>query len=140
MVDNNVQEGVGVIVLDVPQRRLLLGYRLGDHCPRTLAFPGGKTENGESYLECAKRELSEETGLALRFLDSVPCTTTRDIFPDQVYNTFYLRALWDQKQIPKVDREFSEFRWMHWKHLSETGESLFLPVKNLIEMGYNPFK
>ena len=142
MVDNDIRKCVSVIVLDVPQKRVLLGYRLGYHCPRILAFPRGKIDNEESYLECAKRKLSEETGLALRFLDNNPCATTRDVFPNQIYDTFYFRALWDQKQVPILDKtnEFREFRWMHWEHLSKTEEPLFLPVENLIETGYNPFQ
>ena len=42
-------------------------YVLCQHKDRdTFEFPGGKRETGESILECAKRELYEETG-AMKF-------------------------------------------------------------------------
>lgn len=35
---------------------------------RGLAFPGGHLENGESIVDCVKREIHEETGLEIREL------------------------------------------------------------------------
>ena len=55
--------GVGVVVV----RRdgcVLLGRRKGSHGSGTWALPGGWLEKGESFVECALRELEEETGLS----------------------------------------------------------------------------
>ncbi len=61
--------GVGVLVLRGD--RFLLGKRCGAHMPGYYAAPGGHLEPGESFVECAKREVEEETGLVatnVRFL------------------------------------------------------------------------
>lgn len=61
--------GVGVMVLK--HGRLLLGRRKGSHGAGEYAYPGGHLEHLESFEQCAKREVREETGLEigpLRFL------------------------------------------------------------------------
>lgn len=61
--------GVGVMVLKNGQ--LLLGRRKGSHGAGEYAYPGGHLEHLESFEQCAKREVKEETGLEIgpiRFL------------------------------------------------------------------------
>jgi 8-oxo-dGTP diphosphatase len=54
---------VGVGVLVVRNNLLLLGKRCGKHMPGYYAAPGGHLETGESFVQCARREILEETGL-----------------------------------------------------------------------------
>lgn len=54
---------VGVGVLVVRNDLILLGKRCGAHVPGFYAAPGGHLEFGESFVQCAKREVLEETGL-----------------------------------------------------------------------------
>ena len=66
--------GTLVLLLDhkPDQKRLLLIEKLTGHGKGKINAPGGKWEVGESLRDCAKREIREETGLAV---DAVNCAT-----------------------------------------------------------------
>ncbi|MBX3138826.1 NUDIX domain-containing protein [Candidatus Obscuribacterales bacterium] len=70
MKDDDVTR-IGVGVLVIRGDKYLLGKRIGAHEAGVYAAPGGHLEYGESFAECARREVLEETGLvagAVRFL------------------------------------------------------------------------
>ena len=65
--------GVGVVVTKgrprvangtVSDFRILVGLRKGSHGAGQWALPGGWLEKGEEFIDCALRELKEETGIA----------------------------------------------------------------------------
>ena len=56
---------VGVGVLIVSGSSVLLGKRRGSAGAGTWATPGGHLEFGESWAQCAVREVQEETGLTV---------------------------------------------------------------------------
>ena len=56
---------VGVGVLIVKGSSVLLGKRKGLAGAGTWATPGGHLEFGESWAQCAVREVHEETGLTV---------------------------------------------------------------------------
>lgn len=68
--------GVGVIV--VKNGEILLGKRKGMHGKDSWCFPGGHLEYGESWKECAIREIKEETGIDISNLRFG--AVTNDIF------------------------------------------------------------
>ncbi len=55
--------GMGILVMRNGQ--VLLGKRRGSHGTGYYAAPGGHIEFGESFLEAARREAREETGLEI---------------------------------------------------------------------------
>lgn len=59
----NVVTGVGVIIVN-PQGEILLGKRCGSHAP-FWSIPGGHLDAGETFEQCAQREIAEETGLII---------------------------------------------------------------------------
>ena len=85
----NVRVGVGVLVQD-PQHpnKIFAGVRKGSHGAGLLALPGGHLEMMESWEDCARREVEEETGLMvedLRFVhvtnDPMPSENKRELVP-----------------------------------------------------------
>ncbi|PHM33066.1 nucleotide triphosphate diphosphatase NUDT15 [Xenorhabdus innexi] len=60
----SVVVGVGVIIVN-DQGEILLGKRAGKHAPYWSIF-GGHVDPGETFEECAIREIKEEIGLTIK--------------------------------------------------------------------------
>lgn len=133
---NQVRVGVGVIV--IKDNQILLGKRTGSHGAGSWAFPGGHLEVNENPEACAIREVAEETGLVITNLRRGPWTN--DIFSAEGkhFITIYLLADWVSGQ-PKLlePDKCSEWGWFDWKNLPEP---LFLTIKNLKKIQFNPLK
>src|SRR3989338_10125840 len=71
-MENNQQiPKVGIGVMIIKDGKVLLGKRKGSHGAGEYAWPGGHMEYMESFEQCAKREVMEETGMEIenvRFL------------------------------------------------------------------------
>lgn len=63
--NRKIKVGVGVMIFD-KDGRILLGKRKGSHGAGEYSFPGGNLEYGESFEECAKREVMEECCVEIR--------------------------------------------------------------------------
>lgn len=130
------QLGVGVIIIRA--QKVLLGKRKGALGAGTWAFPGGHLEWDESVENCAKREVLEETGLTdLHNFSQGPYT--RDVFLEgsRQYITLFVAAHSAQGE-PKIlepDR-CDDWSWFTWNKLPQP---LFLPLVNLLKIGYSPF-
>lgn len=57
---------VGIGIMVVKEGLVLLGKRKGSHGEGEYAFPGGHMEHMESFEDCAKREVFEETGMIIK--------------------------------------------------------------------------
>lgn len=69
----------------------MLLHRLGSHGSGTFALPGGHLEFGESWEDCARREVLEETGLQLESIRFE--TAINSIFgPDSHYVTIFMHG------------------------------------------------
>lgn len=61
MSENFTKVGLGVMIWK--DGKVLLGKRKGKHAPGVYAFPGGHLEYMESFEDCVRREVAEETGM-----------------------------------------------------------------------------
>ncbi|PIY68560.1 DNA mismatch repair protein MutT [Candidatus Roizmanbacteria bacterium CG_4_10_14_0_8_um_filter_39_9] len=66
MTDQHI--GVCVIVLDESKHKVLLGKRKNAYLAGAFGLPGGRVNLTEPLVECAVRELREETGLTAKLL------------------------------------------------------------------------
>lgn len=84
-----VRVGVGVFVFSQSHpSKFLMGVRLSSLGSGTLALPGGHLEFGESFEECAIREVKEETDLEIvdvRFL-----TAVSSVFESEIERKHYV--------------------------------------------------
>ncbi len=132
----NSRPGVGVGVCIVKDNKVLLGQRLNAHGEGSWSFPGGHLEFGETWEECAMREVLEETGLIISSPTFVVCTN--DIFTkeNKHYITIYMKANYKNGE-PKVmePEKMIKWQWFTWDQLPSP---LFIPMANLVKTGFRP--
>lgn len=126
--------GIGVIIRR--EGKILMGLRKGNHAQGTWCYPGGHLEYGESWQDCARREVAEECGLQVT--PAVLGTVTNDIFPDgRHYITLIMVAdyISGEAQVLEPDK-MTDWQWVDWQ---QAPEPLMLPILNARAQGFNPF-
>jgi len=126
---------VGVGVLVVRGEHFLLGQRCGEHMPGYYAAPGGHLEYGETFAECATREVKEETNLDVanvRFLmiGNYQFGTKHYVDVDMVADCSEGEAVANEPD------KCSEWKWYHRDQLPSP---LFIVTKRMIEAYINGF-
>jgi 8-oxo-dGTP diphosphatase len=151
-----VRVGVGVFILRSDQspdssaapKQFLIGLRKGSHGANTWGLPGGHLEFGESFEECAEREVKEETGLTVtetRFL-----TATNDVIEEdgKHYVTVFMvcNCRKGEEEAARVlePEKCERWEWMGWEDIvsgvkkgnddeGKQGARFFLPLVNLVK-------
>lgn len=137
--DHNKMErpyiGVGVLIYK-PNGQALFGKRKGSHGANTWGLPGGHLEFGESILDCALREVLEETGISLFDYGLAKGPYTESTFNNKQYVTIIVLAEWtpfNGEPVIKEPDKMSEWRWDNWNNLSsDIRNNLFDPLKTLV--------
>ncbi len=127
--------GVGVLVFD-DAGRVLLGLRRGAHGAGTWSAPGGHLEWGESFEDCARREVAEETGLVLGALQVGP--VTNDVFSAEGrhYATVVMLARHPGGTPQRLEPDKCEvWSWFDWQALPQP---LFAPLASLKASAWVP--
>eukprot|EP00698_Gefionella_okellyi_P021085 TRINITY_DN6723_c0_g1_i3.p1 TRINITY_DN6723_c0_g1~~TRINITY_DN6723_c0_g1_i3.p1 ORF type:complete len:412 (-),score=67.19 TRINITY_DN6723_c0_g1_i3:57-1292(-) len=131
---------VGVAVIVVRGDLILVGKRRQTHGAGQLAPPGGHLEFGESFSDCARRELREETSLECD--DPQLIQVSNDIVDggDKHYVTIIMRVLCHRGEpINNEPQKCSGWQWMKWDQIQRTPPSqLFLSLSRLVATGKSP--
>lgn len=124
---NRPAVGVGVFVFK--DGKFLLGKRVGDHGKDSWSVPGGYLEFCETFEECARREVEEETGVNIINIRLI--TTVNNVFVEENKHsiTIFMFSDWKSGE-PKVT-EPDKFVDIDWYSFANLPSPLFLPLKEL---------
>ncbi len=129
--------GLGVIVFK--DGKVLLGKRKGSHGAGEYAFPGGHLEFGESFEECAKREVKEETGMEIsnvRFLRLMNLKA----YQDKHYVDVGLIADWKSGEPRCMEPDKCDgWQWYDLAYLPQPLSTAVLTYIEAIQTGRNYF-
>lgn len=128
-----IKVGVGCFILN-KNNQILIGRRLNSIGHGTLALPGGHLEFGESFEQCAAREVEEETSLKLdnwRFGTAVSSMTE-----SQHYVTIFMCAKHNTDIAPVTTepQKCEGWSWINWEDLKKIpSDQLFKPLDILFQ-------
>lgn len=126
---------VGVGVLIQQGDRVLVGRRGRTVGSGDFALPGGHLEYGESFEECAVREVAEETGLILRTpkLASVQNCVLKN--GEHVVVIFMKGTVVQGDEARNLEPDKCD-GWL-WTRLDDIPEPRFLPLQQLLDTGFS---
>ncbi|KAK4260902.1 hypothetical protein QN277_003963 [Acacia crassicarpa] len=132
---------VSVVVFLLKGRSVLLGRRRSSVGNSTYALPGGHLEFGESFEECAIREVKEETGLEIRKTEFI--MVTNNVMLNEPKPCHYVTVLMraepaDPEEEPKnmEPNKCDGWEWFEWGNLPKP---LFGPLEKWVNEGFKPF-
>jgi 8-oxo-dGTP diphosphatase len=111
--------GVAVNILVVRDGQILLGRRKGKVGDGFWGVPGGRLEFFESLVNCAKRELEEETGLKadkLTFLHMINDPRPNDDKSHYIHIEFLAENVLGEPQLREPEK-CSEWKWFDINNL-----------------------
>ena len=137
-INNSNRLKVGIAIIVKKDNKVLLSKRKGSHAIGVWQFAGGHLEFNESWEDCAKREIKEETDLEIKNICFA--AVTNDILKDDAkhYITIFMIGDYIGGKAKVMEPDKAEYwDWYEWDKMPEP---LFIPIQNLLKQGYNPFK
>ncbi len=127
----NVSPAIGVGVLIWKNKKLLLGKRINKDKSYCWQFPGGYLEDNESIVECARREVLEETSLQIKQLRHLGFTDKPFEMNQQQYITLFVSAEYESGEAKVLEPDKCE-SWQ-WFCPANLPNPLFLPITLFLE-------
>lgn len=121
--------GVGVFVFK--EGKFLMGKRIGSLGEGNWSIPGGHLEFSESFEDTARREVLEETGLAIRNI----CfgAVTNDFFQKENKHYVTIWMLSDYESGTPTILEPEKYIEQDWFDFDTLPTPLFLPWRQLLK-------
>jgi 8-oxo-dGTP diphosphatase len=98
-----------VAIIKKEDRLLVCQRKKGSRYGLKWEFPGGKVEEGESTLECLKRELREELALEVELVDRSESQVNRYDDGGEFEVTYFFVSQFSGEPVNNV---FEQFRWV----------------------------
>lgn len=127
-----VRVGVGVFIVK-DDGAFLMYQRRGSHGHGEWSTPGGHVEFGETWRQCAVREVKEETGLDIAEKNVELVGITDDFFnsDNKQYVTVIAKVKWNGQK-PKQMEPNKGSEW-EWRTLENLPKPLFTSMIQIFE-------
>ncbi|MEN9912861.1 MAG: hypothetical protein RLY66_269 [Candidatus Parcubacteria bacterium] len=130
MINSNSNPRVGVAVFIFRDGKFLMCKRKGSHGEGSWSLPGGHLEYGESFMDTARRETLEETGVSVENIRFG--AVTNDIFESENKHYVTVWMLSDYSSGEPTILEPHKCTDQAWFDFNSLPEPLFLPWKQLL--------
>lgn len=128
----NLRPKVGVAAIVRDHNSILLGKRLSKHAKDFWGPPGGHLEFGESFEQCALRELEEETGLIGSQAHQLAVYNTVYHLEQQHYVIVFMEVAFPHGQEPVLKEPEKCAGWSYF-NLDQLPSPLMIGFKMLLE-------
>ncbi|MEY3436043.1 MAG: hypothetical protein RL335_499 [Bacteroidota bacterium] len=124
-------QAAGGIVKD-EMHRILFIFRRG-----VWDLPKGKLDEGETYIECAKREVEEECGIIVEAIDDLVYTTyhTYEEKGKKILKETFWFEMWasnQQKLTPQTEEQISAIEWADNFRQQELLKNTYPMIRDMI--------
>jgi 8-oxo-dGTP diphosphatase len=132
-MNNDLQSvGVGIACFVWKDGKFLMQQRMGSHGAGTWGLPGGTFEYGESFEECARREVLEETGMQISNVRFI--ALTNDIFVDKGKHDVGIWMYADWLSGEPYIAEPGKCTAQEWRNFQSLPSNLFQPYWNNLRL------
>lgn len=134
MINNNMTKpgvGLGILVFN-DNNQILLSRRIKAHGNSMYGPPGGHLEFGETFEQCAIREVKEETDLDIENPEFL--AITNDVFEAEGkhYISIFMKAKYVEGGVIR-NMEPEKAEGWEWFDIANLPNNLFLPLENLFK-------